>query len=227
MKRKAGIRIILSTILGFELIFSSNCKKEEDNNILSDADGNVYQTITIGTQIWMAENLKTTKYNDNTDIPFVESNTDWRVLTSPGYCWAGSNDLINAVYGALYNWHAVSTGKLCPVGWHVPVDSEWTILTDYLGGDSVAGGKMKETGTEHWESPNEGATNESGFTALPGGYRNNYGAVALVGEIAWWWSATDFETIYGFTRYINLGSNSINSINHLKEYGFNIRCISD
>ena len=103
----------------------------------------------IGTQTWMAENLRSTTLNDGTDIPFVPDVTAWAALTTPGYCWFQSDSL---GYGALYNWYTVNTGKLCPEGWHVPADEEWTILTDFLGGKSVAGGKLKEAGTYHWQS---------------------------------------------------------------------------
>jgi len=139
----------------------------------SDIDGNVYNTITIGTQIWMKENLKTTKYNDGSSIPLVTDNTAWINLSTPGYCWY-NNDAATykSAYGAMYNWYTVNTGKICPPNWHVPTDTQWETLITYLGGKIIAGGKMKETGTAHWTSPNIGATNETGFTALPGGYRH-------------------------------------------------------
>lgn len=132
---------------------------------IADADGNTYKIIKIGDQVWTAENLRTTRYNDGTEIPLVTDYTAWTNLTTPAYAWT-NNDIGNkSVYGALYNWFAVKTCKLCPSGWHVPTDAEWTILENHLGGISVAGGKMKETGTEHWFAPNTDATNESGFTA--------------------------------------------------------------
>lgn len=132
---------------------------------IADADGNTYKIIKIGDQVWTAENLRTTRYNDGTEIPLVTDYTAWTNLTTPSYAWT-NNDIGNkSVYGALYNWFAVKTCKLCPSGWHVPTDAEWTILENHLGGITVAGGKMKETGTEHWFAPNTDATNESGFTA--------------------------------------------------------------
>lgn len=143
---------------------------------VSDIDGNVYKTIQIGTQTWMAENLKTSKFNDNTTIPFVADPRTWRYLSSPALCWWElDEDTYKDIYGALYNWHAVNTGKLCPQGWHVPTEPEWSVLIDHLGGMSVAGGKLKEEGTLHWIEPNTGATNLSGFTALPGGMRTPSG----------------------------------------------------
>ncbi|MBV5329787.1 MAG: hypothetical protein JZU65_19525 [Chlorobium sp.] len=167
-------------ILAFILLILG-CSKNEDlekatsqNNNASDADGNTYKTVVIGTQTWFAENLKTTKYKDGTAIPLVTDNTAWKNLTTPAYCWYNNTVSNKATYGALYNWHTVSTANLCPAGWHVPSDSEWKTLTDFLKGESTAGNKLKEAGTTHWNSPNTGATNESGFTALPGGYRDGY-----------------------------------------------------
>ena len=149
---------------------------------IADADGNTYKIIKIGDQVWTAENLRTTRYNDGTEIPLVTDYTAWTNLTTPSYAWT-NNDIGNkSVYGALYNWFVVKTCKLCPSGWHVPTDAEWTILENHLGGISVAGGKMKETGTEHWFAPNTDATNESGFTALPGGWRDgDNGSLLLSG----------------------------------------------
>ena len=144
------------------------------NRLVTDIDGNVYQTVTIGTQVWMVENLKTTRYIDGTAIPLDTNSSTWGGLTTPGYCWYNDSAIYGNTYGALYNWYAVNTGKLAPAGWHVPTDSEWTVLTTYLGGETVAGGKLKDTGTTYWQSPNTGATNASGFLALPGGFRSNF-----------------------------------------------------
>jgi uncharacterized protein (TIGR02145 family) len=142
---------------------------KEDNNTVKDIDGNVYRTVTIGTQVWMAEDLKTTHYNDGTPIPYVTDHTEWANLKSGAYCWKWSDNNDESdknIYGAFYNWYATAE-KLCPVGWHVPTDKDWETLVDFCGGWEIAGGKLKEVGTEHWESPNIGATNEFGFTALP------------------------------------------------------------
>ena len=160
--------------MGAFILLISSCS---NNNIVNpaptpltatDIDGNVYHTVTIGTQIWMVENLKTTRYNDGSPIPFVTDSSSWSNLTTPGYCWYNNDTTNKNTYGALYNWFAVNTGKLAPTGWHVPTDDEWTTLTTYLGGESIAGGKLKETGTTHWRTPNAGATNEIGFTASSG-----------------------------------------------------------
>ena len=163
-----------------------------------DGDGNNYPIVTIGTQTWMTENLKTTKYNDGTDIPLVIVDTAWNSLSTPAYCWY-NNDFINKVnYGALYNWYTVSTSKLCPKGWHVLSDAEWTVLTTYLGDN--AGGKLKEAGFTHWSSPNTVATNESGFTALPGGFRWSSGYFYFVGYNGLWWSSSEYHTNYALSR---------------------------
>ncbi len=195
---------------------------------VKDADGNNYEIVTIDAQTWMAENLKTTKYNDGTAIPLVNDNNDWGNLTTPGYCWY-NNDAATyeASYGALYNWHTVNTGKLCPTGWHVPTDAEWTTLTTFLGGGSVAGGKLKEAGTAHWITPNTGATNETGFTALPGGYRGNDGAFYYNGTSGGWWSATENIAKFAWYRFIHYNLVGVNVGRCEEELGFSVRCLRD
>jgi uncharacterized protein (TIGR02145 family) len=170
-----------------------------------DVDSNYYPVVTIGTQTWMAANLETTQYSDGTAIPLVTDNSvwaDWESLTAPAYCWYDNNpETYKNLYGALYNWYTVDTlsngGKnVCPAGWHMPTDDEWTTLIDYLGGVNVAGGKLKETGTDHWNSPNTGATNEIGFTALAGGLRDYEGQFVFINDRAPLWSSTQ-NGIYG------------------------------
>jgi len=189
-----------------------------------DSEGNKYRTIEIGTQTWMAENLRSTKLNDGTDIPFVLDVASWSGLTTPGYCWF-NNDSVG--YGALYNWYTVNTGKLCPEGWHVPSDEEWTFLTDYLGGKSLAGGKLRETGTSHWKSPNDGATNETGFTGLPAGYRSATGSFSSFRDYGFWWSSTEWSSIGAWYRDVYYGYNSVDRSNSNKKSGANIRCLKD
>jgi uncharacterized protein (TIGR02145 family) len=198
-----------------------------------DADGNCYQTVEIGTQTWMAENLKTTKYNDNTAIPLVENNAAWGALTTPGYCWYGNNfTTYGSVYGALYNWYAVETGKLCPTGWHVATDADWTTLINYVGVVG-AGGTLKEAGFDHWNSPNTGATNAIGFTALPGGLRYNDTQDAFAGvfrrlhEYGWWWSSTDHNTTAAWGRVMYDDASSIGRYTYDKNYGFSVRCVKN
>ncbi|RPJ73439.1 MAG: PKD domain-containing protein [Alphaproteobacteria bacterium] len=201
---------------------------------VTDIDGNTYKTIQIGTQTWMAENLKTTKYNDNTAIPLVTNNYSWSGLNNPAYCWYGNyKGAYKSTYGALYNWYAVSTTtngskNICPTGWHVPTDVEWTTLTDFLGGESVACGKLKEIGTTHWSKPNTDATNESGFTALPGGYRNHYnGDFINVGYYGCWWSATELDTIFVGYRFLSYYDSDLGRYGDNKQNGFSVRCVRD
>jgi len=201
------------TAYGNQIVFTTS---------IEDNEGNKYNTVKIGTQIWMAENLKATKYNDGTDIPLVADNYLWAALTTPAYCWYNNNIVNKNIYGALYNWFTVNTGKLCPSGWHVPSHVEWGMLADYVGA-SVAGGKLKETGTTHWSSPNSDGTNESGFTALPGGYRfNDDGTFYDLGYTGSWWSS--FEGL-SYQMYYN--RNDLYWYNAIKTYGFSVRCIKD
>jgi uncharacterized protein (TIGR02145 family) len=199
------------TAYGDEIIFTTS---------VTDIDGNTYNTVTIGTQVWMAENLKTIKFNDGTAISNVTDGAAWLGLTTPAYSWY-NNDIANKdIYGALYNWYTVKTNKLCPSGWHVPSDAEWTVLTTYLGGAS-AGGKLKETGTTHWLTPNAGATNETGFTALPGGYRYNGGTFGNIGILGDWWSST--ET---YTRAMHFDGADVGML-YSQGAGFSVRCLKD
>lgn len=201
---------------------------------LTDADGNVYETVIIGDQLWMAENLKTTKYNDGTDIPLVINGWKWASLISPGFCWYDNDrETYGDIYGALYNWFAVNTDILCPDGWHVPDNEEWNILTDYLGGAEIAGGILKETGTTHWKSPNTDATNESGFTGRPGGFRSRYwdtkcyGIFGHLGKYGYWWSSSDFDANSANKRELGYNSGSVIGNYVDKGKGLSVRCIKD
>lgn len=199
---------------------------------VTDADGNVYNTVIIGTQTWMKENLKTTRFRDYTDIPLITSSLDWYFNTTPGYCWYDNNAKNKADYGALYNWYAVDAGRygninICPAGWHVPSDDEWAALMNYLGGDSVAVGKLKEIGTSHWQTPNSDATDQMGFTALPGGCRDFDGTFYYIGNYGFWWSATEFVPGGAWSRY--MGYNGEGGFRHgnFESDGFSVRCIKD
>jgi uncharacterized protein (TIGR02145 family) len=194
-----------------------------------DVDGNTYSVVNIGTQTWMAENLRTTKYNDNTDIPLVTSDVAWTALATPGYCWYNNDEVsFKNPYGALYNWYAASSGKLCPAGWHVPTDAEFTTLTDFFGGISVAGGKMKEVGTIHWMSPNTGATNENGFSALPGGQRDESGNFIGFSQNGFCWTSTPYNIIKPWYRGLTYNAGNIfPGSGSLNIRGFSIRCIKD
>jgi uncharacterized protein (TIGR02145 family) len=195
---------------------------------VTDVEGNTYKAVKIGNQVWMKENLKTTKSNDGTDIPNVTNSSTWIGLTTPGYVWY-NNDISNKnIYGAIYNWHSVNTGKLCPVGWHVPTNTEWTTLVNYIGGNSIAGGKLKETGFTHWLSPNTGATNESGFTALPGSSRDNVGNWGgAIGINGLWWTADAISSNTGKRWYLSNTNSAIVNDWSYKVDGLSVRCIKD
>jgi uncharacterized protein (TIGR02145 family) len=199
----------------------------------ADADGNVYSTVVIGNQEWFAENLKTTKYNDNTAIPNVTESNDWKDTYTGAYCWYENNEATYNVYGALYNWYAVGTGKLCPKGWHVPTEDEWTTLINYVGGASVAGGKLKSTRTApdahpRWDSPNAAATDEYGFSALPGG-RRSYGDGIFyeLGGFGNWWCGNQYDAMN--VRFWNMEyvGGDVWRLMDEKTVGFSVRCLRD
>jgi uncharacterized protein (TIGR02145 family) len=234
MKKRTMIWIYPLAIMGVFLLLISSCNnKDAINNpptslTINDIDGNLYHTVTIGTQIWIVENLKTSRYNDGTPIPLVTDSAAWSNLTTPGYCWYNNDTVNKNTYGAIYNWFTVNTGKLAPTGWHVPTDDEWTTLTTYLGGESIAGGKLKEAGTTHWRTPNAGATNENGFTALPGGHRDINGTFSVIGDDGFWWSVTEYSTT-GKAWYRSMDYNyaGVLRVSNNKTNGHSVRCIKD
>jgi uncharacterized protein (TIGR02145 family) len=175
--------------------------------IMTDLVGNTYKTIVIGTQTWMAENLRVTKYRNGDPIFNEPNNTAWIALTAGAYCSYSNTTNIDeiATYGRLYNWYAISDNRnIAPTGWHVPTDTEWATLITTLNGKSVAGGVMKEAGTTHWRSPNTSATNESGFTALPSGYRSGLGDGVFngLGGGCQWWSSTAYGATNAWYYYL-------------------------
>ena len=192
----------------------------------TDADGNNYPIVQIGTQTWMAENLKTTKYQNGDDIPNITDNNVWKDLTTGAFCDYNNETSSSNTFGHLYNWFAASDSRnIAPTGWHVPMDTEWTTLVNYLGADSISGEKLKETGTAHWDIPNANATNETGFTGLPAGLRNYNGPFALMGKVGYWWSASEadsfgawLQTLMFDTGYAGLGYNG-------KKFGYSLRCL--
>lgn len=199
-----------------------------NSGTVSDIDGNSYHTVTIGAQVWMVENLKTSRYRDGTFIPQVSGDAEWEGLTSGADCFYANDPQMVAIYGILYNWFAVNDSrKLAPAGWHIPSDAEWSALEDYLGGEGVAGGKLKEAGYGHWLTPNDGATNETGFSALPGGHREyggNYDSIRWGGG---WWTATDDNPNDAWIRYMDHGNRDSWSYLEDKRYGRSVRCIRD
>jgi uncharacterized protein (TIGR02145 family) len=225
-------------VLGFSLLAMaatfSSCDRDDpeppvvvtDPVTVTDIDGNVYKVIRIGTQLWTVENLRTTRYNDGAVITTGMTNTDWGNATSGACAIYGDDNANNATYGKLYNWHAVHTGKLAPTGWHIPTRAEWDVLVEYLGGSSVAGGKMKST-SPLWTPPNTGADNSSGFTALPSGWKGSSGNYSLLGESAYWWASSERNAGQGDYLRVDddLAGSAINGAT--KTFGYAVRCVRD
>jgi uncharacterized protein (TIGR02145 family) len=197
-----------------------------------DIDGNKYKTIKIGSQVWMSENLKTSRYRNGGPIPNVIGNANWQALTTGAWSNYNHDTANDVIYGKLYNWYTTIGDTLCPTGWGVPTDAEYTILITYLGGESVAQAKMKVTGTTYWESPNTGSTNESGFSGLPGGYRDKDGSFNLIRSFAWFWSATEGNEYHRFLRFMfanngSAGHRGNGFANNYESVGASIRCLKD
>jgi uncharacterized protein (TIGR02145 family) len=158
----------------------------------------------------------------------VTNEAAWAGLSAPGYCWYKNEEAtFKETYGALYNWYSVSTGKLCPAGWHVPSDEEWTVLTDYLGGEGKAGGKLKEKGTAYWVDPNAGATNEYGFTAMPAGFRYYDGKFFDFGFSGYWWSSKEYSESRAFFRLLYYSDTNFFRFDNSKKIGFSVRCLKN
>jgi uncharacterized protein (TIGR02145 family) len=238
MRKRKQYWIFSFAMIGLFSLLTSSCAKSNDENketpietgTVTDIDGNVYKTVKIGNQWWMAENLKVTKFRNGDSIPNVTDNGSWTSLTTEAYCYYNNDANNSATYGGLYNWYAVSDSrKIAPIGWHVPNDAEWTILTDFLGGASIAGGKLKESGTAHWQSPNTGATNETGFTAVPGGnrYGSGYGGgFSYIGNDGRWWTSSKNDPGANH-RYLYYAYGGIYTDYSSKSFGFSVRCIKD
>jgi uncharacterized protein (TIGR02145 family) len=193
-----------------------------------DIDGNQYTTVIIGAHTWMAGNLRVTHYRNGSSIPCVSDDTLWGTLSIGAYCWYDDDPTNKDTYGALYNFNAVSDScGLCPEGWHVPTESEWHELVAHLGGEIVAGGKMKETGTAHWKNPNIGATDESGFHGLAGGGRGRISGGGNTGEYATWWSSTPYDSIYAWHWGLYRGDEKVRFNPGHKASGFSVRCVKD
>lgn len=195
---------------------------------VTDVDGNLYNTVQIGSQCWMKENLKATRYRNGTSIIYPSSNnTSWVENKAGAYAWYNNDISSKNIYGALYNWFAVNNPNgLCPTGWHVPTDAEWAKLTISLGGNSVAGGKLKASGTSFWASPNTGATNETGFTALPGGFRTVFGDYMDITGNGWWWSSTSGSTS-AWVRAMFYNATSVYRATADHWGGLSVRCLKD
>lgn len=230
-----------STVIAINLADFSNTNTEItfDFTNCTDGDGNHYPVVQIGSakgslnnsdkgvQIWMAENLKTTKYRNRTPIPEITSINEWINLKGPGFSWYMNDSGYKNVFGALYNWYTVAQGNLWSIGWHVPSNAEWTALTDFLMGEKVAGGKLKETTYINWYKPNVNATNETGFTARPGGYHDPSGGFGGIRSFGHWWSSSEHSPAQAESRYLSSGSGEVFNFAYYKEYGFSVRCLKD
>jgi uncharacterized protein (TIGR02145 family) len=232
-----GSQVSLKVIEVLVVIFAISCENNYSPEVndytgqvdsIIDIDGNSYKTIGIGTQIWMAKNLLTTRLNDGTSIQQVCSDTLWTYLNSPGYCWYNNDSIVNKkVYGALYNYYTVETGLLCPTGWHVPTETEWQKLEKFLGGSEIAGGKLKDYYAFYWNEPNPCLTNNYNFSALPGGKRLTYGIFQGIEDYGWWWTSSTNTTYFAecismFHESKGLGI----SRSHVRQ-GFSVRCIKN
>jgi uncharacterized protein (TIGR02145 family) len=195
LKYKIYVVVLIVLLI---LVFMAGCEKNfpitypdytGGRGIFYDIEGNKYKTIGIGSQIWMAENLRSTRLNDNTEIKYLKDSVDWTSGSEPGYCWYDNDTLLKIPYGGLYNWHAVNTEKLCPTGWHIPSELEWRALIGWLGGERVAEGQLKVIGHSYWKYPNPNATNSACFNAIPGG-GVFYGQFLDFGKWCHWWSGT-------------------------------------
>jgi len=213
-------------IIMFLSYFATSLKAQDT---VMDIDGNIYHTINIGKQKWMAENLIVTHYNDETNIPLETDNDKWSKMTTGAYCVSEINkkNYIDT-YGVLYNFYAViDSRELCPDGWHVPTAQEWETLIDYLGGAKIAGGQMKKTDSNLWKVTIRNANNNSGFSAIPAGGRGRFGGIEEIGNYATWWSSTTEDSIYSWHWGLYPDKNEIRFNPGHKASGFSVRCIKD
>ena len=232
---------ILVLFLGVFLIHS--CNKDEISTTITDIDGNVYQTVTIGTQVWMAENLKTTKYNDGTAIPLVTNNAAWTNLTTPGYCWYNNDAANKNIYGAMYNGFTVQTSKLCPTGWHVPAEDEFLILQRYLiaNGYNYDGTTTENkiaksmAATTRWASSTYTGTpgnvlssnNSCGFSGLPGGIRVYSGIYYYIENEGYCWSTRTESSNFGYFFSLNYATVGLIESSGPRRSGISVRCLKD
>jgi uncharacterized protein (TIGR02145 family) len=217
-----------NVFLSIVVLLIIGCSKGEDTPetppTITDIDGNVYNAVVIGSQTWMKTNLNVSKYQNGTPIPQVTDPAKWATLTTGAWCYYDNDPSNGAIYGKLYNWYAVHDSRgLSPTGYQIPTDEQWTTLTSFIG--LAAGGKMKETDTSNWTSPNSEATNSTGFTGLPGGICISNGDFHFIGDYGYWWSATIIDATTAWNR--SLGYNSVTACRSYddKNYGFAVRCI--
>jgi uncharacterized protein (TIGR02145 family) len=244
MQSKKSHSIYAIGIIVIFWMLSFSCEKEDNSNptngkttalfnsqlvygTMTDQDDNIYKTITIGTQTWMAENLRTTKYNDGSIIPTGE--ISWQIIDSGTCCTYNNTTNLDTIasIGRLYNWYAVNTQKLAPDNWHVATYNDWTTLIEYLGGEFIAADKLKEIGTEHWLETNENVTNASGFTALPSG--STYNGSVFFGSTHFCniWTATEMDSTFAFNIYMTYLGPGASRVGATKTHGFSVRCVKN
>ena len=228
--------VVLSICL---LIYSCSSGDNENNqNVviptftqgpnLTDIDGNIYQSVTNCTQTWMQSNLNVSHYRNGNIIPQVTDENQWDNLTTGAWRYHSNNTVNGVIYGKLYNWYAINDPRgIAPQGWHIPTLNEYNIFINCLGGESIAGGAMKEVGTIHWMSPNAGATNSSGFTGLPGGARFTLQPDVNINKVGGWWSMTPFNTDNSYLMWITAFRPIAEITASGNKAGFSVRCIKD
>jgi uncharacterized protein (TIGR02145 family) len=225
---KPGIPTFLAVLGSFLLIVTGCSKSDTPPPPVTDADGNSYKTVRIGEQTWMAENLKTSKFSDGTDISIISDPAGWSTLETPGFClYNNDGDSLKKIYGALYNFYAAGSGKLCPAGWHVPSDDDWQKLREFSADTLTSGGGFKEEGIVHWKAPNTGAVNNTGFTALPAGIRYFEGSFSSLSYFTSFWSSTEYDTSKGWFMSLYYGDAASPLNKASKKDGFSVRCIKD
>ena len=237
---------ILLGFIAIGLLTFVGCEKEEDETTetssedssieygegATDIDGNTYKSVIIGEQEWMAKNLTTSRYSDGTSIPNVTYGTQWQNFLTGAWCNYNNSSTNDATYGKLYNWHAVETEKLCPTGWHVPTDAEWTVLYNYLGVDVYSGRGRTVKTTSGWnawlDGTSGGGTDNYGWGGLPGGYRTSGSSFANVGNQGKWWSSSQAISLNdAWIRYLDYSSGGMGRTGSGKEDGMSVRCLRD
>jgi len=216
-------------IYGLLFILLPGCEKGEDPPPpVTDVDGNVYETVMIGNQVWMAENLRTTRLNDSSEIKLISKNQEWNTTSDPAFCWYNNDSsLFKAPYGALYNGYAATNEKICPVGWRVPDYEDWQQLVGFLGDAEIAGGKLKIAGFTQWHPPNTGADNSSSFSALPAGMRYFEGTFSSLSYFTAFWAVKEADNASHYFVSLSYLDSRANFSSKSKKYGFSIRCIRD
>jgi len=235
-----NLRIVPLSLIMATSVFLTSCSKDEESDTVKDASGNVYHTLVINDQLWMKEDLRTGKYSDGSgilsglydDVEWASAGPALTIYQSDIDGLDSDGEMIDT-YGILYNWYAVtSTTGLCPTGWRVPTDEDWDKLITYLGGDAVAGGKLKSERTDpsahpRWDSPNTDAIDEMGFAALPTGYRSSIGEDYGLGYCKYYWSASEYDSNFGVCYYLSSDDGTMEKYYKRKRSGYAVRCIKE